>query len=306
MKTQSSNQELPNYFRLVARGLKRAHEDDFTYFCFDHGAQGVTEDLTFTQPEIIYDPRVIETDRMDLNAYFEAQPDDEFLKNLKSQFPEAKVEVVTEQHQDWMENWKKGFEPFLFVEPFWIVPSWHQPPAEAKEVLLVDPGMAFGTGTHETTKLASRLIVQAWSAIKDASGRSPHVLDVGTGTGILGLVCHKLGAGRVVAIDNDPEARRVARENIALNKSEQIEVPETQLNEIASEQFDLVIANIIDGVLVTLREDLMRVLKPGGTIVLSGILTEREGPFLDQFLHQTQLRNRRRVTMNEWSAFLIK
>ena len=233
-------------------------------------------------------------------------PGDAFLSELKSQFPEANIEVITEEHQDWMENWKKGFEPFLFVDPFWIVPSWHQPPPEAKQVLLVDPGMAFGTGTHETTKLASRLIVQAWESIKEASGGAPHVLDVGTGTGILSLVTYKLGAGRVVAIDNDPEARRVARENIKLNQAEEIEVPDTQLNELRSEQFDLVIANIIDGVLVTLRDDLVRVLKPGGTIVLSGILTEREGPFLDQFLQGFSMRNRRRLTMGEWSSFLIK
>ncbi len=295
-----------NYIRLLARNLRRANEEDFTYLCFDNGAQGVTEDLTFSQPEIIYDPTIVETERLDLNAYFEAHPGDEFLKELKSSFPEAEIEVITEEHQDWMENWKKGFEPFLFVEPFWIVPSWHKPPPEAKQVLLVDPGMAFGTGTHETTKLASRIIVQAWDGIAAATGGSPHVLDVGTGTGILGLVCYKLGAGRVVAIDNDPEARRVARENVRLNGAEEIEVPETQLGEFKPEQFDLVIANIIDGVLVNLRDDLLRVLKPGGTVVLSGILTEREGPFLDQFLSGTSVRNRRRMTMGEWSAFQIK
>jgi ribosomal protein L11 methyltransferase len=301
-----STSQTSNYIRLLARNLRRANEDDFTYLCFDHGAQGVTEDLTFTQPEIIYDPTIVETERLDLNAYFDKHPGEEFVSELKTNFPEAQIEVITEEHQDWMENWKKGFEPFLFVDPFWIVPSWHKPPPEAKQVLLVDPGMAFGTGTHETTKLASRLIVQAWDGIAAASSRAPHVLDVGTGTGILSMVCYKLGAGRVVAIDNDPEARRVARENIRLNGAEKIEVPDTQLNELAANQFDLVIANIIDGVLVNLRDNLLKVLKPGGTLVLSGILTEREGPFLDQFLQRTEVRNRRRMTMGEWSAFQIK
>lgn len=259
----------------------------------------------FKQPEIIFDPTVIETDRFDINAYFEAHPGEEFLLRLKRLFPEAEAVVHTEENQDWMENWKKGFEPFLFVAPFWIVPSWREAPPEAKQVLWVDPGMAFGTGTHETTRLAARLIVAAWPGIKEASGGAPHVLDVGTGTGILGLVAYRLGAGRVVGLDNDPEARRVARENIALNKADEIEIPETQLDEMSG-SFDLVIANIIDGALLGLRDDLLRLLKPGGTLVLSGILTEREGPFLEQFLDKASLRNRRRMTMGEWSVFQIR
>lgn len=302
---QTKSSDKPSYIRLLARNLKRVNEEEFTYLCFDHEAQGVTEDLTFNQPEIIYDATVVETARMDLNAYFNDHPGETFVNELKKKFPEAQIEAIKEEHQDWMENWKKGFEPFLFVEPFWIVPSWSEPPKEAKQIILMDPGMAFGTGTHETTKLASRLIVQNWEAIKATAGRAPHVLDVGTGTGVLGLVTLRLGAGRVVAIDNDPEARRVARENLKLNKAEEIEVPETQLGEIKG-QFDLVIANIIDGVLVTLRQDLLRVLKPGGTLVLSGILTEREGPFLEDFIADADVRNRRRITMNEWSSFLVR
>lgn len=303
-----------SYWRLLARGLRRVNEERFTEFCFDHGAQGVAEDLAFQQPEVIFDPKVIETDRFDLNVYFATHPGEDFLLQIKSRFPDADVSVVTEANQDWMENWKKGFQPFLFVEPFWIVPSWCDAPAEAKRILFIDPGMAFGTGTHETTRLAARLIVGDWERLAATAGRAPRVLDVGTGTGVLALVARKLGAERVVGLDIDPEARRVARENIALNASqesaaESIEIPETQLHEMPSSAngtFDLVIANIIDGVLVTLREDLFRLLRPGGTLVLSGILTEREGPFLEDFLAGRSERNRRRVTMGEWSAFLIR
>lgn len=298
-----------SYCRLLAKGLRRSQEGLFTEFCFDHGAQGVTEDLTFTQPEIIFGPTVIETDRFDMNAYFTSHPGEDFLQTLMGRFPEAQISVVMEANQDWMENWKKGFEPFLFMDPFWIVPSWREAPPEAKQKLLVDPGMAFGTGTHETTKLAARLIVSAWPQISASGEGAPKVLDVGTGTGVLALVAHKLGAGQTMALDIDPEARRVARENVKLNGAEAIAVPETQLHELPSSlngTFDLVIANIIDGVLVTLREDLFRLLKPSGTLVLSGILTEREGPFLEDFLAGRTERNRRRVTMSEWSAFLIR
>ncbi|MCM2281820.1 MAG: 50S ribosomal protein L11 methyltransferase, partial [Bdellovibrionaceae bacterium] len=292
---------------------RRANEDDFTELCFAHGAQGVAEDLAFSQPEVIFDPTVIEKARFDMNAYFAESPGEDFVRELKSRFPEADISITLEPQQDWMENWKKGFEPFLFVDPFWIVPSWREIPAEAKEVLLVDPGMAFGTGTHETTRLAARLIVGAWPQIREAAGRPPRVLDVGTGTGVLALVAHKLGAGGSMGLDIDPEARRVARENIKLNvpssEVDRIEVPDTQLHELPESfngTFDLVVANIIDGVLVKLRADLFRLLKPGGTLVLSGILTEREGPFLEEFLAGRTERNRRRVTMSEWSAFLVR
>ncbi len=293
------------YCRIFVHGLLRIHEDEFAHFCMGRGAQGVSEELKFTHSELVYDPHVMNTNRFDLNVYFGEHPGDGFVQDLKSEFPEIELEVHREPNQDWMENWKKGFEPFLFVEPFWIVPSWREAPKEAKEVLFVDPGMAFGTGTHETTKLCARQIVESWPKVVAQTGSNPSVLDVGTGTGILSLIAYRLGAGHVMAIDNDPEARRVARENLRLNGAENINVPEEQLEDLRG-QYDLIIVNIIDGVLLKLKADLLKILKPGGALVLSGILTDREGPFLDEFLHQTGLRNRRRRTMGEWSSFLIQ
>lgn len=294
-----------SYVRLLVRGLLRATEDDFAHFCIENGASGIAEDLPYTQVELVYDPKIVETTHCDVNVYFVVPPAADFLTRLQREFPGIKVELHTEANQDWMENWKKGFEPFLFCEPFWIVPSWREVPPEAKQYLFVDPGMAFGTGTHETTRLAARQLIDSWSSFGD----KPDVLDVGTGTGVLALIAQRLGAGRVVGIDNDPEARRVARENIVLNGSAAIEIPETQLDELKHDQyavFDVVVANIIDGVLLTLKDQLLRVLKPGGTLILSGILTDREGPFLDEFLAGTNLRNRRRRTMGEWSSFLVR
>ena len=313
--SKPSHTDLPeeNYIRLHLRGLARENEDDLTSFCFENGAQGVAEDLAFTQPELVYEAKVVAADRFDLNVFFATEPTPEFMAELRQRFPEAVASVHIEPTQDWMENWKKGFEPFLFVDPFWIVPSWREVPPQAKQVLWVDPGMAFGTGTHETTRLAASLIVQAWPKVRDAAaspnaeGGALSVLDVGTGTGILALVAARLGAGRVVAVDNDAEARRVARENVALNLANLVEIPEADISEI-EERFDLVVANIIDGVLLNLKDDLLARLKPGGTLVLSGILTEREEPFLAGFLSGAaeRMRNRRRVTMGEWSAFLIR
>jgi ribosomal protein L11 methyltransferase len=305
--TESNNLE-NSYCRVLARGLRRANEESFTALCFEHEAQGVSEDLVFRQPELVYDAKVVETDACDINAFFLTHPGEEFLALLKTSFPEAEITLSIEQNQDWMENWKKGFEPFCFADPFWIVPSWREVPAEAKQYLFVDPGMAFGTGTHETTRLAAKLMLMTWPSVASAAGAAGEdvkVLDVGTGTGVLALVAEKLGASEVTAIDVDPEARRVARENIRLNDSVLVEVPELNLEEIEG-TYDLVLANIIDGVLLGLKDDLFRVLKPGGTLILSGILTEREGAFLDEFLAGSSRRNRRRMVMGDWSAFVIR
>lgn len=298
-----------SYFDVLVCGLRREDEDLFSTFCFEHGAAGVSEDLKFTQPELKYDPSVLETPVFDSHVFFEAPPSEDFLLKLPSQFVGARVEIREEAHRDWMQEWKKGFKPFLFVAPFWIVPSWFARPAEAEQVLWVDPGMAFGTGTHETTQLAAQLIVSDWSRVRG----SQSVLDVGTGTGVLALMSYILkkgSPGRVLAIDNDPEARRVARENLAINKVEAIEVPDQNIQDLPMDHqedaFDLVIANIIDGVLLDLKSELLRVRKPNAPLVLSGILLEREQAFIDQFLKGTDLKIQRRLVKNEWVGLLLQ
>jgi len=294
-----------SYFRVQVRGLRRDREDLFTELCFTHGAQGMAEDLQFVQPEIIYDPTVVTTDRFDLNVYFQEPPGEEFFDAVKTRFSGVVVELHREESQDWLQNWKKHFAPFLFADPFWIVPSWCEPPAEAKEFLWIDPGMAFGTGTHETTRLAARQLIDALGKIPQTDRSKLEVLDVGTGTGVLALIAERMGVGRTVGIDIDPEARRVARENLQLNQSSLVEILDSDLSEL-KESFDVIIANIIDGVLLQLKPDLLRLLKPNGRLVLSGILTERESEFLDGFLEQTERRNRRRLTKGEWSSFLVQ
>src|SRR5690606_7022875 len=135
-------------------------------------------------------------------------------------------------------------------------------PSEAKRVLRIDPGMAFGTGTHETTQLAAQIL-------SDLAAKQPlvSVLDVGTGTGILALLAELLGAEVVQATEIDSEARRVARENLVRNASRSVVVLEDQLESL-SNTFQVVMANIIDGVLLELGADLCRRVKPGGHLIL--------------------------------------
>lgn len=298
-----SDQTQGRYFRLKVSGLLRQHEDEFTNAAFEAGAAGVAEDLKFHQADLRYDPDVIETPTLDVNVFFESAPNENALLQLQGAFPETRFELSSEENRDWLEEWKKGFKPFVFAGPFWVVPAWLQPPAEIRDpskIIYVEPGMAFGTGTHETTRLAAGFIIEEL-----AKGAPPSLLDVGTGTGILALVARRLGVARVVGIDNDPEARRTARENLERNGARDIEIPDRNIEDIA-EIYDIVVANIIDGVLTILRHELNRTLKPGGRMILSGVLTDRESEFYANFTRDTGLKLLSKRVDGEWSAALLE
>ncbi len=292
------------YFRLKVTGLKRSDEDMFTDACFELGAAGVAEDLKFEQKDLRYDPDIVETPVLDLNVYFTEAPDESALLKLQARFPSIYIEASKEESKDWLAEWKKGFLPFRFAGDFWVIPSWLTPPPEApqdtKLHIYVEPGMAFGTGTHETTRLAAGLLIEELS-------RAPRnsLLDVGTGTGILALIAHRLNVPRVVGIDIDPEARRTARENLERNEARAIEIPDIGI-EAVTETFDLVVANIIDGVLTVLRHDLARCLKAGGRMILSGVLVDRENEFYKGFTSDTGLEILKTTREGEWSAALLE
>jgi ribosomal protein L11 methyltransferase len=171
--------------------------------------------------------------------------------------------------QDWGEAWKAGLSAFgvgrVFLRPSWIRAD--VPPGSVEVVL--DPGMAFGTGTHPTTALC----LSALDAF--LAGRSgATVLDVGTGSGLLAIAARKLGAGRVVASDNDPVALEVASENAARNGVE-IEIVPAEATEVRG-PFDLVVANILANTLVELAPGLAAQVAAGGALLLSGILLHQE------------------------------
>ncbi len=291
------------FFRLRAQGLSRSDEDAFTSSCFDLGAEGVAEDLKFTQKDLRYDPDVVPTEKFDVNVYFSQALSEDSLLRLQSEYSEVRIEIVREENKDWLAEWKKGFVPFRFSEPFWVIPSWCKPPPEASanpnHHIYIEPGMAFGTGTHETTRLAAGLLVEYLKAHPSTS-----LLDVGTGTGILALIALRLGVSQVIGLDNDPEARRTGRENLERNHASEIAIPDDQLQDVV-ETFDVVVANIIDGVLTSLRHDLRRRLKPGGRMILSGVLTDREDDFYSGFTRDTGLSVIKKVTEGEWSAALL-
>jgi ribosomal protein L11 methyltransferase len=210
-----------------------------------------------------------------LVAFFE---DGEAARQAAAQL-DVPAELAEIPDRDWGEEWKKGLGPItvgrLFLRPSWVEAA---PPPGAAEVVL-DPGMAFGTGTHATTSLCL-------GAIDDFLARRPggSVLDVGTGSGLLAIAARKLGAGRVAANDNDPVAVAVAAENAGRNGAA-LELTGAPPGSIPG-AFDLVVANILANVLVELAPVLARKTAPGGELVLAGILVPQEDDVRPPFLAQ--------------------
>lgn len=173
----------------------------------------------------------------------------------------------------WAESWKVHYQPIRVGRRLVVVPAWLDPPLKPDDVpLRLDPGMAFGTGTHPTTQLCL-------AAVEAYLCPGQRMLDLGTGSGILSIAAAKLAAGPILALDIDAEAVRVARENCAANGVEdQVRVETGSVDEVLASQFGqveypLVVANILSSVLIRLfAEGLARLVAPGGSLILSGIL----------------------------------
>lgn len=212
------------------------------------------------------------------------------------------------EDKDWMNNWKEYFHQF-YVDDILIVPSWEQPKKEQPYTMLLhmDPGTAFGTGMHETTQLCIR-------QLKKYVTPGMSLLDVGTGSGILGLVGCKLGLDHVLGTDLDPCAVSAVRENMQAN-----DVPEGQFELIIGniitdsqvqkqagrELYDLVTANILADVLVPLSPVAVRYLKPGGLYITSGILDQKEEE-VRQAVEQAGMKVIETTRQGEWVSLTAK
>ena len=172
--------------------------------------------------------------------------------------------------EDWASSWKEFFHPIKVGERIVIKPSWEEyVPMDGDLVIELDPGMAFGTGTHHTTAMCCR-------ALEEVVKPGHIVFDVGTGSGILAVAAAKLGASSVQAVDFDSVAVRVAKENVAINKVEHIiHVGQGDLLTGITGQADIVIANIIADIVIKLLADIPARLKDNGVFIASGIITER-------------------------------
>ncbi|WIW69772.1 MULTISPECIES: 50S ribosomal protein L11 methyltransferase [Anaerosinus] len=174
------------------------------------------------------------------------------------------------QDEDWSTTWKEYFHPIKVGDLIVIKPSWEEYNASPDDIIIeLDPGMAFGTGTHHTTSMCIRLLEEI---IKGGQ----EVFDVGTGSGVLAITAAKLGAMKVTAVDFDPVAVRVAKENIEANHvSDIITTGQSDLLKNVDGKADVIIANIIADIIIRLLDDIPNRLKLGGTMIASGIIADR-------------------------------
>jgi ribosomal protein L11 methyltransferase len=228
-----------------------------------------------------------------------------------SPLPAAQFRTV--QEQDWAEAWKQHYHPIAIGQRLIIVPAWMESPDPARIPIRMDPGMAFGTGTHPTTQLCLELAETVLAGREQgADSLQPTVIDVGCGSGILSVAALQLGAFRALGVDIDPRAVEVSLENAALNGvAEGYTAGAGSVDEILRGDFNLqqawlVFANILAPVLIRLFEGgLAELVSPGGSLILSGILAEQQESVLAAVeAHGMKLVIHRQIA--DWVALCVK
>jgi len=216
---------------------------------------------------------------------------------------EMLIETEIVPDEDWNKTWKERFQPFAITPRLVIKPSWEAyQPGPSEKIIELDPGMAFGTGHHASTKLALAFIEDLFHSNVAAPVT---VLDVGTGTGILAMAAALFGADEALAIDNDPEAVTVARENIARNNLQKVVTASDADLEKIVRRFDLVIANIIHDTLIELAAELAARLAPKGKLILAGILAGPQTGNIRAAYTALGLIHQETRSEGEWSALLF-
>ena len=209
-----------------------------------------------------------------------------------------KIETTTIQDSDWENSWKDYFDILNIGEKFVIVPTWREyENEEDKYVINIDPGMAFGTGGHETTSLCIKNLEKY---VK------PHdnVIDVGCGSGILSIAASYLTDGSLKAVDLDKLAVDVSRENFALNNLEnRIEVKEASLLTKETKKYDVIVANILAHIIELMLEDTYKLLEDGGYFITSGIIKDKKDELLEKMLKQG-FKLVEETSDNEWYSFV--
>ncbi|SFA75607.1 50S ribosomal protein L11 methyltransferase [Clostridium frigidicarnis] len=191
------------------------------------------------------------------------------LKEMGIDIGEGKVEYEEVKEEDWANNWKKYYKPTKIGEKIVVKPIWEEYNVDQEELIIeIDPGMAFGTGTHETTRMC---VASLEKYIKE----NTVVFDIGTGSGILAIAAARLGAKHAIGVDLDPVAVESAKENVGYNKLNNIEILEGNLLDVVEGKADLVVANIIAEVICILVDDVKKVLNKNGLFITSGIIHER-------------------------------
>jgi ribosomal protein L11 methyltransferase len=235
---------------------------------------------------------------VELIAYFDSRTGlpEQLAAALRS-VPRARIEPAPVPEVDWVAHVRASFRP-LRVGSFSILPVWHEPaPAPGPRTLIVDPGRAFGTGTHETT----RLCLLALQALTERTGLG-RVLDLGTGSGILAIAALRLGASHAIALDDDPEALASAAQHSRLNGVRPSLVRADGGRGLRPAAFDTIVANVSAPLLTARRDEIQALLKSGGALILSGFLQDDLSALRDAYMAGGTVRD---SVDGEWAALTI-
>ena len=247
------------------------------------GAVAVTMEDNADQP--VLEPGVGETPLWGQTRLTGLYPADTAMAEVLAGFPEQllqganqRVEIL--EDKDWEREWMQHYRPMPFGRRLWVCPSWLEPPDPTAVNLLLDPGLAFGTGTHPTTALCL-------GELDGMELDQTSVVDYGCGSGILAVAALRLGAVRALGVDNDPQALVATRDNAGRNgvpaAALEVALPGAFDRDSWSHSADVVIANILAGPLVELADTLLGFLKPGGTLLLSGLLDSQAGALCEHY-----------------------
>ena len=253
------------------------------------GAVAVTMEDNADQP--VLEPGVGETPLWGQVRLTGLYPADTDMDQVLAAFPsgllrQANQRVEILEDKDWEREWMQHYRPMPFGKRLWVCPSWLQPPDPGAINLLLDPGLAFGTGTHPTTALC---LAQLDSM--DLAGCD--IVDYGCGSGILAVAALRLGAAFALAVDNDPQALVATRDNAGRNgiaaAGMEVVLPDAVDHQAWSGRASLVIANILAGPLMELADTLSAFLQPGGTLLLSGLLDNQAAALCEHYADRINL-----------------
>ncbi|MBQ9244798.1 50S ribosomal protein L11 methyltransferase [bacterium] len=236
----------------------------------------------------------------ELAAFFKTQRQDLIDKKIfNSDIGTWNISVNKQEIVDWSKKWKEHWKPSKISQRIVICPSWEKYTPQKDEIVVnIDPGNAFGTGTHATTQLC----VQACEKYMQTGAI---VADIGCGSGILGICAKKLGAFKVDSVDTDETATETAQINAKVNNENEISFSTASSEVLKSDCYDFVFANILHNVLAEIMPDLKRIMKKGANIVLSGILDGKE-PVVLQSIKDNNLKISEELRQKEWIAYVVQ
>ncbi len=250
--------------------------------------------------------------RVTITAYY--YNDEEFpnlLKELKAKINKLSdfnldigqliISLNDKRHEDWATSWHKYFKPLDIGKNFIVCPSWETVGESDRQIIKIDPGMAFGVGGHETTQMCVRLLEKHIANVNEQNT----MLDIGTGTGILAIVAAYMGVADILGIDLDPAAVSAARENISINQVEDnVKIIKGDMTKDINDTFSIITANLLPNLIMRLLPSVPPLMDDKTKLILSGIIPEKRDLIVDKF-GQLGLKLIDEDRMNDWLSMVV-